>query len=168
MNTMKRLSLAVPVLLGGLLLASCDPYGGPPGYTGPSTYGYAPNAPYPSAPGPGPTRGDGYTDPSPPNGGYGYNDPNGNGNGAGNGSGDGDSGTYIPDDGHGARNTPPPPRNTPPSSGTGKADHPVAEKTKNPNQVLSPYEPYNVIDVTGFKSGQLAKDPSNGKIFRVP
>jgi hypothetical protein len=34
--------------------------------------------------------------------------------------------------------------------------------------VLSPYAPYNVIDVQGFRSGQLAKDPSNGKIFRVP
>jgi hypothetical protein len=49
-----------------------------------------------------------------------------------------------------------------------RKEYPVAERTNNPNQVLSPYEPYNVIDVAGFKSGQLAKDPSNGKIFRVP
>jgi hypothetical protein len=47
-------------------------------------------------------------------------------------------------------------------------EYPSAEKTANPNQVLSPYAPYNVIDVEGFRSGQLAKDPSNGKIFRVP
>jgi len=47
-------------------------------------------------------------------------------------------------------------------------DYPVAQKTANPNQVLSPYAPYNVIDVEGFRSGQLARDPSNGKIFRVP
>ena len=46
--------------------------------------------------------------------------------------------------------------------------YPMAEKTANPNQVLSPYAPYNVIDVEGFRSGQLAKDPSNGKIFRIP
>lgn len=46
--------------------------------------------------------------------------------------------------------------------------YPTAEHTSNPNQVLSPYAPYNVIDVEGFRSGQLAKDPSNGKIFRVP
>lgn len=46
--------------------------------------------------------------------------------------------------------------------------HPTAERTDNPNRVLSPYPPYNVIDVKGFKSGALAKDPSNGKIFRVP
>ncbi len=47
-------------------------------------------------------------------------------------------------------------------------DYPSAQRTANPNQVLSPYEPYNVIDVEGFRTGQLAKDPSNGQIFRVP
>jgi hypothetical protein len=47
-------------------------------------------------------------------------------------------------------------------------EYPTAERTDNPNRVLSPYKPYNVIDVEGFRSGQLAKDPSNGKIFRVP
>lgn len=46
--------------------------------------------------------------------------------------------------------------------------YPMAERTDNPNRVLSPYKPYNVIDVEGFRSGQLAKDPSNGKIFRIP
>lgn len=46
--------------------------------------------------------------------------------------------------------------------------YPTAERTDNPNQVLSPYAPYNVIDVEGFRPGQLAKDPSNGKIFRIP
>jgi hypothetical protein len=49
-----------------------------------------------------------------------------------------------------------------------KQDYPMGETTGNPNRVISPYKPYNVIDVTGFKSGALAKDPSNGKIFRVP
>jgi hypothetical protein len=51
---------------------------------------------------------------------------------------------------------------------TPREQYPVAERTDNPNRVLSPYAPYNVIDVQGFRSGQLAKDPSNGKIFRVP
>lgn len=46
--------------------------------------------------------------------------------------------------------------------------YPTAQRTNNPNRVLSPYAPYNVIDVEGFRSGQLAKDPSNGKIFRIP
>lgn len=53
---------------------------------------------------------------------------------------------------------------TPPAAGS----YPFASRTTNPNQVLSPYEPYNVIDVEGFKSGTLARDPSNQKIFRVP
>lgn len=46
--------------------------------------------------------------------------------------------------------------------------YPTAERTANPNQVLSPYPPYNVIDVTGFNPGQLARDPSNDRIFRIP
>lgn len=62
--------------------------------------------------------------------------------------------------------TPKPPSPQPPPTATG--GYPTAERTANPDQVLSPYEPYNVIDVTGFKSGQLARDPSNQKIFRVP
>lgn len=55
--------------------------------------------------------------------------------------------------------------NAPPAS---RDSYPYAERTSNPNQVLSPYAPYNVIDVTGFRSGQLARDPSNQKIFRIP
>jgi len=62
-----------------------------------------------------------------------------------------------------------PPPVTPPAPPVPPRDqYPVAERTDNPNRVLSPYAPYNVIDVQGFRSGQLAKDPSNGKIFRVP
>ena len=60
--------------------------------------------------------------------------------------------------------TPAPLAATPPAAGS----YPFASRTTNPNQVLSPYEPYNVIDVEGFKSGTLARDPSNQKIFRVP
>lgn len=60
----------------------------------------------------------------------------------------------------------PPPQTTPRSSSSNT--YPTAEKTSNPDQVLSPYPPYNVIDVAGFRSGQLARDPSNQKIFRVP
>ena len=58
----------------------------------------------------------------------------------------------------------PSPQMPPPS----RDQYPVAQRTANPNQVLSPYSPYNVIDVEGFRPGQLAKDPSNGRIFRVP
>lgn len=46
--------------------------------------------------------------------------------------------------------------------------YPVAGRTADPTQVVSPYEPFNVIDVTGFNSGQLARDPTNNRIFRVP
>ncbi len=46
--------------------------------------------------------------------------------------------------------------------------YPVAERTDSPDRVISPFAPYNVIDVEGFRTGQLAKDPSNGKIFRIP
>lgn len=46
--------------------------------------------------------------------------------------------------------------------------YPVARSTDNPDQVISPFAPYNVIDVQGFRSGQLAKDPSNQQIFRIP
>jgi len=60
-------------------------------------------------------------------------------------------------------------QDAPRSRETTRRDYPVAERTAKPNQVISPYGPkYNVIDVTGFRSGQLARDPSNGKIFRVP
>lgn len=62
----------------------------------------------------------------------------------------------------------PPPTPTEPAPPTATGGYPTAERTANPDQVLSPYEPYNVIDVAGFKSGQLARDPSNQKIFRVP
>jgi hypothetical protein len=47
-------------------------------------------------------------------------------------------------------------------------DYPLATPTPNPNEVISPYEPYHVIDIEGFRSGQLARDPSNNRIFRVP
>ncbi len=60
---------------------------------------------------------------------------------------------------------PPPPQPTRPG------EYPTAQRTANPNEVISPYPPYNVIDVQGFRSGQLARDPSdpnNQPIFRVP
>lgn len=63
---------------------------------------------------------------------------------------------------------PGPERPEPPAPPTATGGYPTATRTENPDQVLSPYEPYNVIDVAGFKSGQLARDPSNQKIFRVP
>ena len=64
--------------------------------------------------------------------------------------------------------SPPPEPQPEPAPPTATGGYPTAKPTTNPNEVISPYEPYNVIDVTGFKTGQLARDPSNQKIFRVP
>lgn len=54
-----------------------------------------------------------------------------------------------------------------PDAGT-RPDYPTATRTGNPNEVVSPYPPHKVIDVSDFSSGQLARDPWNEKIFRVP
>ena len=51
---------------------------------------------------------------------------------------------------------------------TRPGEYPTARSTANPNEVISPYEPYDIINVEGFRSGQLARDPINKKIFRVP
>lgn len=47
-------------------------------------------------------------------------------------------------------------------------DYPYAEKTSTPGLVISPYAPYNVMDVNGLRTGKLALDPSCQKKFRVP
>jgi hypothetical protein len=62
----------------------------------------------------------------------------------------------------------PPPNPPPPQQPTRPGEYPTATRTANPNEVISPFAPYNVIDVEGFRSGQLARDPSNNQIFRVP
>ena len=55
-----------------------------------------------------------------------------------------------------------------PPSQPGRDPYPMAQRTSIPNQVISPYPPYNVMDVTDVRSGQLARDPKTGEIFRVP
>ncbi len=60
------------------------------------------------------------------------------------------------------------PYGEPPPPPTRPGEYPTARRTENPNEVISPYEPFNVIDVSDFTSGQLARDPHNQKIFRVP
>jgi hypothetical protein len=54
----------------------------------------------------------------------------------------------------------------PRSSSSG--NYPTAQRSTTPGRVLSPYPPHNEIDVTGFASGSLVKDPNTGEIFRVP
>lgn len=55
---------------------------------------------------------------------------------------------------------------SPPPSQPGS--YPPARKTLDRNEVISPYPPHHRIDVTGFQSGQLARDPYTDKIFRIP
>jgi hypothetical protein len=47
-------------------------------------------------------------------------------------------------------------------------DVPVATKGSKPGRVKLPFPPYNELDVTGLVPGSLAKDPTSGKIFRLP
>lgn len=44
----------------------------------------------------------------------------------------------------------------------------TATKAKTAGRVKSPYPPYTELDVSGLNSGSLAKDPTNGKVFRIP
>jgi hypothetical protein len=61
---------------------------------------------------------------------------------------------------------PPPTEN--PGSPSRPGEYPTAKPTTKSNEVVSPYEPYKVINVEGYKSGELVRDPHNKKIFRVP
>lgn len=53
-----------------------------------------------------------------------------------------------------------------PASSSG--EHPTATKTGKPGRVKVPFPPYRELDVSGMPSGSLARDPTSGKIFRVP
>ena len=43
---------------------------------------------------------------------------------------------------------------------------PTGRLTANgdPNLIISPYKPYNIIDVTGYKSGEVVGDPSTATV----
>jgi hypothetical protein len=45
---------------------------------------------------------------------------------------------------------------------------PLGTRSARPGFVKSPYEPFNELDATGLYAGMLARDPTTGKIFRVP
>jgi hypothetical protein len=51
---------------------------------------------------------------------------------------------------------------------TGSNEVPVATKGSKPGRVKIPFPPYSELDVTGLTPGSLAKDPTSGKIFRLP
>lgn len=44
----------------------------------------------------------------------------------------------------------------------------VGKKTAKSGRVVSPYAPYNELDITGLPSGSLALDPTTQKVFQVP
>lgn len=62
----------------------------------------------------------------------------------------------------------PSPTPSPSPAPVGPTDYPVAVRTNNPDQVVSPFDPNRVISIEGYRSGQLVRDPENKKIFRVP
>jgi hypothetical protein len=51
---------------------------------------------------------------------------------------------------------------------TDPKDIKTATRAKTPGRVKSPYPPYTELDVSGLNPGSLAKDPTNGKVFRIP
>lgn len=58
-----------------------------------------------------------------------------------------------------------------PDTGTPKTDPndiKTATRAKTAGRVKSPYPPYTELDVSGLNPGSLAKDPTNGKVFRIP
>lgn len=50
---------------------------------------------------------------------------------------------------------------------TGGGSYPTAAPTTDPNLVYSPFGGH-VVDVAGFRSGELAIDPKTNQVFRVP
>jgi hypothetical protein len=86
------------------------------------------------------------------------------------------SGVMPPDEGTSATDPSRPPgedlsSSQPPPAPEKKIDPtsvPYATKSNNPGRAKSPYPPYRELDVAGMKSGSLAKDPTSGKVFRVP
>ena len=78
-------------------------------------------------------------------------------------------GNPLPDSRNPDESTPPTTYNpTPDTPPTRAGEYPVAKPTAKADEVVSPYEPYNIINVEGYRSGELVRDPHNKKIFRVP
>ena len=54
------------------------------------------------------------------------------------------------------------------STGSSANSFMIGKKTSKPGRVVSPYAPYNELDITGLPSGSLALDPTTQKVFQVP
>jgi len=56
----------------------------------------------------------------------------------------------------------------PPPAPVDTDNFPKAFTTDTPGIVISPYKPYDKVNVKNFRPGDLAKDPTTGKVFVVP
>jgi hypothetical protein len=77
----------------------------------------------------------------------------------------------MPPEDDAASTTPPEPSPSPPPAPAPKIDPssvPYGTRTNTPGRAKSPYPPHRELDVSGMKSGSMAKDPTTGKVFRVP
>ena len=63
---------------------------------------------------------------------------------------------------------PTPEQKSKPKPATGKFGYPEAKRSNRPGFHYSPFAPYELLDTQGIEPGGLAKDPGNGKIFRIP
>ena len=79
----------------------------------------------------------------------------------------GGSRNYLPEVTPPSQKEPAPP-SPPTQKPNDSRDIPVATKTSKPGRVKVPFPPYNELDVSGMSAGSLAKDPTSGKVFRVP
>ncbi len=63
-------------------------------------------------------------------------------------------------------NTQPTPASTTSTTATPSPGVPLAQPTPDgkKDMVISPFKPYNVIDVKGYKSGDIVGDPSTAKV----
>lgn len=59
------------------------------------------------------------------------------------------------------------PKETPVSNST-SGQFLIGKKTATPGRVISPYPPYQELDVSGLSSGSLALDPTTDKVFQIP
>lgn len=64
--------------------------------------------------------------------------------------------------------TPAPDKKTAKKPVAGKIAYPEAKRSTRPGFHYSPFEPFELLDTRGIEAGALAKDPGNGKIFRIP
>ncbi len=65
---------------------------------------------------------------------------------------------------YGQGNTPTPGASAPAAESNISVPIGHPDPQNRPNMVVSPYRPYNIIDVKGYKSGEIVGDPSTAKV----